>query len=135
MDAEFEKPAARFRLGCWFEQDGRSAEALLHFRRLRSVTLTWLLIRPFNLVSYCCVSGYGDIQMPLAVFNALLNLDHRIRMRSTPLHWLSLAQNASDDGIAAFRRVTELQPNNVSGYTGLGLAFEMNKQHVEAIDA
>ena len=135
MDAEFEKPAAQFRIGCWFEQDGQSAEALLAFQKAAECDADLASHPAFQ-------SRLGAVCLGLRRYSDAVGSFQRV-IESRPSdpdaqYSLALAFLGAErfgDAIAAFKRLTELQPNNVSGYSGLGLAFEMNKQHVEAIDA
>lgn len=135
LDAELEKPAAQYRLGCWHEKYDRFTEAMIAFENAARLDVDMaskpdLNCRLANL--YFRFQRHSDA---IRSFERALD----VQPTNAPALWgLALAligKGRIEEAVVSFKRHTELQPESAESHSGLGMALAMINRYLEAVEA
>ena len=135
LDAELEKPAAQYRLGCWHDKYERFTDAMIAFEEAARLDEHLASKPEFN----CRLANlyFRHQRHSDAIRSFLRALE--IQPNNAPALWgLGLAligEGRIDDAIPTFERHTELQPESAESHSGLGMALAMSNRYAEAVRA
>jgi len=135
LDAELEKPAAQYRLGCWHEKYDRFTDAMIAFENAARLDVDVASKPEFN-------CRLADLYFRLQRHSdAICSFERALEIKPThaPALWgLSLAligKGRIEEAVTSFKRHTELQPESAESHSGLGMALAMTKRYFEAVQA
>ena len=135
LDAELEKPAAQYRLGCWHDKYDRFMDAMIALEKAARLDVDLASKPEFN----CRLANlYFRLQRHS---DAIRSFQRALEIQPTnaPALWgLGLAligEGHIEEAIASFKRQAELQPESAESHSGLGMALAMTHRYLEAVQA
>jgi tetratricopeptide (TPR) repeat protein len=135
LDAELEKPAAQYRLGCWHDKYDRFTDAMIAFEEAARLDEDLASKPEFNCRLGNLYFRHQRHSEAIQTFERALE----IQPNNAPALWgLSLAlvgEGRIDDAVATFKRHTELHPESADSHSGLGMALAMSNRYAEAVRA
>jgi tetratricopeptide (TPR) repeat protein len=135
LDAELEKPAAQYRLGCWHEKYDRFTDAMLAYEEAARLDSDLASKPDLNCRLANLYFRHKRLSEAIRTFDRALE----IQPNNAPALWgLGLAligEGRIDDAIATFKRHTELQPESAESHSGLGMALGISNRYSEAVRA
>jgi predicted Zn-dependent protease len=135
LDAELEKPAAQYRLGCWHEKYDRFADAIIAFEKAARLDLDLASKPEFN----CRLANlYFRLQRhsdSIRIFERALEIQPTNASALWGLGLALIGEGSIEEAVESFKRHTELQPESAESHSGLGMALAMTNRYPEAVQA
>ena len=135
LDAELEKPAAQYRLGCWHEKYDRFTDAMIAYEEAAQLDADLATKPEFN----CRLANlYFRLQRhsdSIRFFERALEIQPTYTAALWGLGLALIGDGRIEEALESFKRHTELQPESAESHSGLGMALAMTNRYSEAAHA
>jgi len=135
LDAELEKPANQYRIGCWHDKYDRFIDAVIAYEKAAQIDLDLASKPEFNgrlAQLYFRLQRHSDA---IRSFERVLESQPANADARWGLALALIAEGRIEEAIASFKQHTQLQPESAESHSGLGMALAMTKRYSEAIEA